>query len=147
MIVPSSPYMAYILQCIVPTQSRIQMVVVCNLTVRLFDLAVRHTPTMQFLLSSSVPLIFPTILSEVTDDYAVSRILTEFSIFPFLLTVIGGEVRERTQDLVRMLRSEGLEEGMEQKLMDSASQKLGSIIRERSSELCNQFGWNGSDPE
>ncbi|KAK2943957.1 hypothetical protein BLNAU_21103 [Blattamonas nauphoetae] len=144
LIIPSGTYVEHVLHQLAGTHTRSEITFVDYFVVHLFDIAVHHPLTMQYLVSSSVPQAFSAILCENCCDLVVSKCLERFAVFGEKMNDEGGEFLHRTHDLIRMVRSEGLEDGLEQKLRNNADKSLGRCVAKLSLWLCNRLGSNAS---
>ncbi|KAK2946728.1 hypothetical protein BLNAU_18324 [Blattamonas nauphoetae] len=135
-------YMDHILRHIIRSQFPSCFESVCEIIFHLFNIAIHHPPTLQFLPHSSVPQAFMLFLSENSEDAVVYTLVTKFSSFTCDANVGRGRVSQPRRDLMRMLRREGLEDGIEQKAMNDVHQHDANRIKIYSLRLCTRFGGN-----
>ncbi|KAK2946721.1 hypothetical protein BLNAU_18317 [Blattamonas nauphoetae] len=146
-IVPSSQYVEHVFRHLIRTPALIRNMNVPNLILNVFDIAVRHPFTMPYLRTSSFTLTFTVLLFENCDGFDVRDFLVRFCIFSSDVNREGGEVRSGMTNLMGMLVSEGVEDGLEERQLDDANDPGGQDIKESSLWLGNRLGWNGPSLE
>ncbi|KAK2943322.1 hypothetical protein BLNAU_21747 [Blattamonas nauphoetae] len=113
------------------TQSEIFLL----LLVSIFKLCPYHRPTMDFVLLMPVFLAIPSCLALLKKDTTIWRFLYEMIITHEEWYETRGEVQQQWRTVQRMLRMEGIEDGIEEKSLNYQN-NCGSWI------VTSAIGWN-----
>ncbi|KAK2948731.1 hypothetical protein BLNAU_16369 [Blattamonas nauphoetae] len=114
---------------------------------RLLEVCPYHQPTMEFVLHMPVILTLTSCLTFFEDDESIWSFLSYMASTQRELNVKGGEVREMGKTMHRMLRMEGIEDAIEEKLRNNSKELRGGWIIENSIRWNNLHGMNLSQQE
>ncbi|KAK2960282.1 hypothetical protein BLNAU_4835 [Blattamonas nauphoetae] len=106
-----------------------------------------YQPTMDLILHMPVFITIPSCLTFFVDDDAIWHFLNEMSSVQREWNEEGEELREMWKKADRMLRMEGVEDVIDQKLLNDKGDTSGSIIVFESIDWNNQHGTNLPEPE
>ncbi|KAK2952983.1 hypothetical protein BLNAU_11972 [Blattamonas nauphoetae] len=112
------------------------------LLTRLLEISPYHQPTMEIVLHMPVILTIPSCLTFFDFDEAIYWFLREMNTFQGRWKEEGRKVREMGQRVTRMLRMEGFEDVIEEKLQNDQKKCYGEWIVDKSIELTNFLGMN-----
>ncbi|KAK2949834.1 hypothetical protein BLNAU_15229 [Blattamonas nauphoetae] len=113
-----------------------------RLLVCLLRVCLYHQPTMNFILHMPVFLTIPSCLSFLEKDDSIWNFLHEMIYSQRVWNDQDGEVRQMWKTVHRMLRMEGIEDVMEEKLQNDENEYLGRWIVDESIQWNNLLGMN-----
>ncbi|KAK2945566.1 hypothetical protein BLNAU_19523 [Blattamonas nauphoetae] len=114
----------------------------------ILELSAFHQPTLTFVCSSRIPMLYPTLLSDLehNDDYKhvvvwfMSNNICEWE-------TVGADTWDRAKILLQTLEDEGFGDGLEQALFQDNSTMNGRAVKFYSSKITNTLGMNIPPPE
>ncbi|KAK2946877.1 hypothetical protein BLNAU_18176 [Blattamonas nauphoetae] len=101
-----------------------------------------YQPTMEFVLHMPVFLTIPSCLTIFDDDFAISNFLFEMVCVQWGWNKTRGEVRQMWKETHRMLRMEGFDDVVEEKLRNDQNISLGGSSVTYSTDFSNLQGMN-----
>ncbi|KAK2945541.1 hypothetical protein BLNAU_19539 [Blattamonas nauphoetae] len=118
-----------------------------TLLAQLLRICPYYQPTMDFVLNMPVVLTIPSCLTFFEDDYAIWAFLLHMNNTQRDWNEIRGETRQMWKTVRRMLRMEGIEDVMEEKLKTDQDGAYGGWIISYSIEWNNQLGMHLPEQE
>ncbi|KAK2954945.1 hypothetical protein BLNAU_10085 [Blattamonas nauphoetae] len=112
------------------------------LLAEILEICAYYQPTMEFVLNLPVILTIPSCLTLFDDDWSLDCFLSSMVVLLREWTVERGVVRQMWKTVLRMLRMEGTEDVIEEKLRNDTSSAYGGWIVIRSIEWNNLHGMN-----
>ncbi|KAK2961796.1 hypothetical protein BLNAU_3233 [Blattamonas nauphoetae] len=113
----------------------------------IFDMSAYHQPTLDFVCSSRIPIVFQSLLSKVENIFPHRVIISSLAENIRKWKEDGAETADRGRILLQTLEREGFHEGIEQTLFHNKSSENGRFVRWYSFEIMNYLGMNSSEPE
>ncbi|KAK2963945.1 hypothetical protein BLNAU_1022 [Blattamonas nauphoetae] len=113
-----------------------------TLLTRLFGISPYYQPTMDFILHMPIVLTIPSCLTFFETDEQISSVLSYLVFAQRDWNKKGGEVRQIWKTVHRMLRMEGIEDVIEEKLRNNRFGELGHWIVYYSKEWNIMLGMN-----
>ncbi|KAK2943174.1 hypothetical protein BLNAU_21902 [Blattamonas nauphoetae] len=120
---------------------------VLRLPMRIFEVSVFHQPTLYFICSSRIPILFQSLLSKEEDEYTHQLIIWLLYHNIGTWKEDGAETADRGRILLQTLEMEGFLDGLEQTLFHDESTQNGRFVRSYSFLLVIDLGMNSSEPE
>ncbi|KAK2957561.1 hypothetical protein BLNAU_7460 [Blattamonas nauphoetae] len=118
-----------------------------ELLAHILQISSYYQPTMDFVHHMPVILTIPSCLAFFEDDLSIWNFLDEINNFQLEWNEEGGEVREMGKTVHRMLRMEGIEDVMEEKLQNDQNTSSGRDFVDKTIEWNNLQGINLSKQE
>ncbi|KAK2961811.1 hypothetical protein BLNAU_3248 [Blattamonas nauphoetae] len=112
----------------------------------IFDVSPFHKPTLDFICSSRVPIIFQSLLSNVEEEHVHIDILGYLYNRISEWKCTGTETWDRGRLLLQALEQEGLRDHPEQTLLHHKSSWKGIAVRNYSFRIMNTLGMNSPLP-
>ncbi|KAK2963372.1 hypothetical protein BLNAU_1906 [Blattamonas nauphoetae] len=113
-----------------------------RLLARLLQICPYYQPTRKFVLHMPVFLTIPSYFSFFEDERSICSFLDEMICTQRECNDKGGEYRQMWKKVLRMLRMEGIEDVMEEKLRNHKNRFFGGRIVAESIGLTNFLGMN-----
>ncbi|KAK2955190.1 hypothetical protein BLNAU_9919 [Blattamonas nauphoetae] len=117
------------------------------LLARLLEICPNYQPTMNFILHMPVVLTTPSCLTFFENDRSIFWFLDGMVDIQRKWNETMGEVRQTSKEVHRMLRMEGMDDAIEEKLRTEKKESFGRQIVGDSIELNNMLGMNLSEQE
>ncbi|KAK2956766.1 hypothetical protein BLNAU_8219 [Blattamonas nauphoetae] len=118
-----------------------------GLLARIFEVSAFHQPTLDFICSSPIPMVYQALLSKVETEDTTPLFIGLMSDNIRRWETEEAETVRRGRILLQMLERGGFLEGLEQELLHSASAEEGRKVRLNSCEFLNLLGMNSPRPE
>ncbi|KAK2948688.1 hypothetical protein BLNAU_16326 [Blattamonas nauphoetae] len=113
-----------------------------TLLTKILEISPYHQQTMDFVLNMPVILTIPSCLTFFGRDFSIWNFLNDLNTVLRDWNREGGEVQLMGKTILRMLRMEGFEDVMEEKLQNNRNKVRGRLIVRRSIEWNNLQGMN-----
>ncbi|KAK2959575.1 hypothetical protein BLNAU_5353 [Blattamonas nauphoetae] len=113
-----------------------------DLLAHLLELFRYHQPTMEFVLRMPLFFTIPSCLSFFEDDRSIWYFLYLMNSTQWEWNKKGGDVRQIWKKVLRMLRMEGIEDVIEEKLQNDKNELRGGLIVDYSIKWSNLLGLN-----
>ncbi|KAK2942583.1 hypothetical protein BLNAU_22500 [Blattamonas nauphoetae] len=118
-----------------------------RLLIAIFDLSASHQPTLNFLCSSHIPMIYQSLFSQVEHERNNSFIIWLMSSTISKWKSNGSKTWRRGRILLQTLEQEGVRDEIELTLQQEKSSKSGKDVMTDSLWLINRLGMNSPLPE
>ncbi|KAK2942919.1 hypothetical protein BLNAU_22178 [Blattamonas nauphoetae] len=118
-----------------------------TLLARLLAISPCYEPTMDFVLNIPVILTIPSCLSFFENEHSIWIFLHQMIAIQREWNVTRGEVQKTGRAIHRMLRMEGFEDVIEEKLRTDKNRYYGGLVVARSITLNNLLGMNIPEEE
>ncbi|KAK2949209.1 hypothetical protein BLNAU_15812 [Blattamonas nauphoetae] len=106
------------------------------------EMSASHQPTLDFVCSSHIPIVFLSLLSTIEDEETHQLIIWLISDNIRKWNRYGAETMHRGRILLQTLEKEGFHEGIEQALLHDKSSEDGQNVRIYSYQLMKHLGMN-----
>ncbi|KAK2956333.1 hypothetical protein BLNAU_8700 [Blattamonas nauphoetae] len=113
-----------------------------DLVARFLEISPFYPPTMDFVLQMPVILTIPSCLTFFDCDRSIWHFLYQMNDTQQELNEQGGEGQQMWKKVLQMLRMEGIEDVIEQKLLNDNDSSYGELIVDNSITLNNLQGMN-----
>ncbi|KAK2961774.1 hypothetical protein BLNAU_3211 [Blattamonas nauphoetae] len=117
-----------------------------RLLINIFDMSAFHQPTLDFVCSSRIPMVFQSLLSKVEYKNTHQFIIWLMTSDTRTWKRDGAETWRRGRILLQTLEQEGFRDHLEQTLLHDKSPPYGRFVREYSYDLMNDLGLNTPQP-
>ncbi|KAK2961710.1 hypothetical protein BLNAU_3147 [Blattamonas nauphoetae] len=113
-----------------------------QLLLTLLNISPLHQPTLDFICSSPIPMVFPSLLSKVEDNDTHQFIIKLMSSHLRRWKTHGTDTERRGRIVLQTLEQEGFRDHLELTLHHNKSSMYGKKVRRFSFEILNDFGIN-----
>ncbi|KAK2946962.1 hypothetical protein BLNAU_18120 [Blattamonas nauphoetae] len=135
-VVPSEKYISHLCSNRFSIIDRLQNNYLMDLLTRLLEIPSSYQPTLDFVLRMPVILTIPSCLTYYDFDYSSWTFLYHMNFAQQGWNTKGGETRQMWKNVRRMLRMEGIEDVIEEKLRNDKNSFFGREI------VVKSIGWN-----